>query len=73
MMNPEEVQTAKERLISDTGNTIEAIAKKVRIIVDETNPSRLSIQDVREKLEEWLESDLSDHWVAIRALVFEAC
>ena len=45
---------------------------KVRIIVENANNEELTVNEIRKMLEDWLDTDLSDHKDAIRALVMEA-
>ena len=47
---------------------IEKLRAKVRSIVENANNEELTVNEIRTVLEDWLDTDLSDHKDAIRAL-----
>ena len=56
--------------IPDT--TIEKIRDKVKSIVEHANREELTVKDVRKMLEEWFDTDLSEHKELVRSLVMDA-
>ena len=54
------------------GASIEQVREKVKSIVNNANRQELTVKGVRKILEDWLDTDLSDHKDAIRSLVMEA-
>jgi len=70
-------KTASKAKVSDgldiniPGVDIEKVRTKVKGIVENANREELTVKGVRKLLEDWLDTDLSDHKDAIRSIVME--
>ncbi|KAL7543293.1 hypothetical protein ACHAXR_013158 [Thalassiosira sp. AJA248-18] len=53
------------------GVDIEKVREKVKTIVKNANREELTVKGVRKMLEEWLDTDLTDHKDAVRSIVME--
>lgn len=53
------------------GVDIDKVREKVKTIVDNANREELTVKGVRKMLEDWLDTDLSDHKDAVRSIVME--
>lgn len=66
------VEEGDEIKFNIPGTTIEKVREKVKSIVEGADREELTVKGVRKILEEWLDTDLSDHKDAVRSLVMEA-
>merc|ERR1712194_650583 len=53
------------------GVDIDKVKAKVESIVENADKSELTVKGVRKMLEDWLDTDLTDHKDAIRSIVME--
>eukprot|EP00571_Detonula_confervacea_P016665 CAMPEP_0172310420 /NCGR_PEP_ID=MMETSP1058-20130122/11474_1 /TAXON_ID=83371 /ORGANISM="Detonula confervacea, Strain CCMP 353" /LENGTH=377 /DNA_ID=CAMNT_0013023223 /DNA_START=139 /DNA_END=1272 /DNA_ORIENTATION=- len=53
------------------GVDIEKVRTKVKTIVENANREELTVKGVRKMLEDWLDTDLSEHKDAVRSIVME--
>ena len=54
------------------GVDMEKVRAKVKSIVEGNDASQLTVKSVRKMLEDWLDTDLSDHKDAVRTIVMDA-
>mmetsp|Transcript_12007 Transcript_12007/g.29342 ORF Transcript_12007/g.29342 Transcript_12007/m.29342 type:complete len:398 (+) Transcript_12007:159-1352(+) len=65
-------KAASDEVVLDIpGVDIEKVKAKVKGIVDNANREELTVKGVRKILEDWLDTDLSEHKDAIRSIVME--
>lgn len=62
----------EERCFGIPGLSIEMVREKVKNVVENGNPAEISVMDIRNMLEEWLDEDLSAHRETVRYFILEA-
>lgn len=69
---PKDADDDGEIELNIPGVDIEKVRAKVKSIVESANKEELTVKGVRKMLEDWLDTDLTEHKDAVRSIVMEA-